>query len=493
MDTNKDLPSTLGGTFDELARHHPPLKTAILNAVLEMVARVGYLCKVDAEKKKIGSKLFTTDSSGKVAIADAYLIPVADSGKGKGKAVDDGGDVEMQDAGSESIEVSTEEPSSKEVTPEASNTPYIAAVSTFLSAIFGSSSIRSEFSSRGGIEYVLDLADSPCLYNGFADSHASKTLQSVIAILAEPKPHLAIPSLLRRAQSAADVLAPFANHTEGGPFFAPFVNAELRQSANAELISKGTTYAKAFVNLHSLLRTLHACFQAASHYNHHRNGSTSFTQINVGDYYVPLVRSLGPLLGASIREDILLQKTVPTHWTNPDGLVIKDPGFGEPTSESILGAEPPSQPPSPGLETADPDTSVTSLSANSVNGDSPAPVVNDASKSADKGKGSTKSEQNNPFFQNYRTINNILKTKSLCAFFQTLGKALVTKRTPDAFQKQSHMAIADALAETMLLQLGRSENSSSLENYKYWIRLLAVLKDMLVDSKCNVQGVHVHC
>jgi len=488
MDTNKDLPSTLGSTFDELARHHPPLKTAILNAVLEMVARVGYLCKMDAQKKKIGSKLFTTDSSGKVAIADAHLIPIVDSGNGKGKAVDDGGDVEMLDAGSESIESSNEEASSKDVTPDASNTPYIAAVSTFLSAIFGNSSIRSEFCSRGGIEYVLDLADSPCLYTGFADTHASKTLQSVIAILAEPKPHLAIPSLLRRAQSAADVLAPFANNTESGPFFGPFVNAELRQSANTELMSKGTTYAKAFVNLHSLLRTLHACFQAASHYNHHRNASTSFTQINVGDYYERLVRSLGPLLGACIREDILLQKIVPTHWMNPDGLAIKDPGFGESNFESILGAEPPS----PALETADPDTSVTPLSSTSVNGDSPAPVVNDASKPADKEKASTKSEQSNPFFQNYRTITNMVKTKSLSAFFQTLGKALVTKRNPDVFQKQSHMAIADALAETMLHQLGRPENSSSLENYKYWIRVLAVLKDMLVDSKYSFQGFRVY-
>ncbi|TVY36649.1 E3 ubiquitin-protein ligase [Lachnellula subtilissima] len=483
MITNPELPNTLGATFDELARHHPPLKTAILNAVIEMVARVGYLCKMDAEKKKIGTKLFAIDSSGRVAIADANLVPAVNSGKGKGKAIDYGGDVEMQDAGQEPVDVATEELSSENATPNASNTPYISAVSTFLNAILANSSIRSEFCSRGGIDYVLDLADSPCLYTGFADSHASKNLQSVIGVLAEHKPHLTIPSLLRRVQSAADVLAPFANHTDSEAFFAPFVNAELRQSADAEFISKGTTYAKAFVNLHSLLRTLHACFQTASHFSHHRTTSTSFIQINVGDYYVRLVRSLGPLLGACIQEDIILKNMVPAHWKNPEALVIKDPGFGEPTSENILGTELPSPAPEP----AELDTSETSLSTNPVNGDSSALVVNDVPKSVDEEKVPAKSEQKNPFFQNYRTINSMLKTRSISTFFQTLGKALVTKRNPDAFQKQSHMAIADALAETMLLQLSRSDNSPSIENFKYWIRLLAVLKEMLVDTSRHAE------
>ncbi|TVY92941.1 E3 ubiquitin-protein ligase TOM1-like [Lachnellula willkommii] len=483
MVTNPELPNTLGATFDELARHHPPLKTAIINAVLEMVARVGYLCKMDAEKKKIGTKLFATDSSGRVAIADAYLVPAVNPGKGKRKAIDDGGDVDMQDAGQELGEVATEELSSENATPNASNTPYISVVSAFLNAILANPSIRSEFCSIGGIEYVLDLADSPCLYTGFADSHQSRSLQSVIGTLAEHKPHLAIPSLLRRAQSAADVLAPFANHTDAGAFFAPFVNAELSQTADAEFISQGTTYAKAFVNLHSLLRSLHACFQTASQFAHGRSSTTSFIQINVGDYYVRLVRSLGPLLGASIREDILLQNMVPAHWKNLEALAIKDPGFGEPTTEDILGTELPS----PAPETAEPDTAVTSHSTNPVNGDSSIPAVNDATKPVDEEKMPTKSEQKNQFFQNYRTINSMLKTRSISTFFQILGKALVTKRNPDAFQKQSHMSIADALAETMLLQLGRSDNSPSIENLKYWIRLLGVLKEMLVDTSRHAE------
>ena len=69
MENNKDLPSSLGSSFDELVRHHPPLKTAIMNATLNMVARVGYLCKTKAENDKIGAKLWTVDSSGKPIVA----------------------------------------------------------------------------------------------------------------------------------------------------------------------------------------------------------------------------------------------------------------------------------------------------------------------------------------------------------------------------------------------------------------------------------------
>jgi E3 ubiquitin-protein ligase HUWE1 len=225
MDVNKDLPSNLGSSFDELVRHHPPLKTAILNAILNMVARVGYLCKTKAEKNKIGAKLWTTDSSGNPVIADEQIKHslVDRSRKGKGKAVDDGSDVEMRDADSESIDLlwdlATEQPSSNDITSNASMTPYVAAVATFLSAMFGNSTVRSEFSSKGGVEFVLDLADSPCLTYDFGDGSASRTLHGVIALLAESKPHLTMTSLLKRAQSAADALEPFAKHTGNSSFF----------------------------------------------------------------------------------------------------------------------------------------------------------------------------------------------------------------------------------------------------------------------------------
>jgi E3 ubiquitin-protein ligase HUWE1 len=90
METNKDLPANLGSSFDELVRHHPPLKPAIMNAILNMVTRVSYLCSKKGEEQKSGAKLWTLDASGKVVVADRDLVNGTSQSaqKGKGKAVD---------------------------------------------------------------------------------------------------------------------------------------------------------------------------------------------------------------------------------------------------------------------------------------------------------------------------------------------------------------------------------------------------------------------
>jgi E3 ubiquitin-protein ligase HUWE1 len=476
MDSNRDLPSNLGGTFDELVRHHPPLKTAIMNSILNMVARVGYLCKTKAEKDKVGAKLWTTDALGNTVIADEEIKarPIDRSLKGKGKAVDDGSDVEMRDADAESVDVVAAQPLGK----NPSMTPYISVVATFLSAMLGNSSIRSDFSSKGGIEYVLDLADSPCLPYDFVDGSASRMLQQVIAIVAEAKPHLTMPSLLKRTQSAADTLKPFTVSSGDGLFFAPFVNQDLRQSADVDLLAKGTDFAKALVNIHSLVATINSYFQNAAF--NHRNASTSFSQVNLADYYIRLVQSLGPLLGASIREEARLSKTIPDSWKNHRR--VKDAGFGEPIADNPLSAEPST----PAVEEPDIEAQSITLSPNSPNGDVSTPKISTGSPPTNvKPRALTKAEQDSPFFKNYQVLAYALSkmTRTISPFFQILGKALVMKRTSDSFQKQSLVAIAEALADTVIGQFTPAGNESSLENYKYWIGMLKVVKDVLIDGE----------
>jgi E3 ubiquitin-protein ligase HUWE1 len=374
--------------------------------------------------------------------------------------------------------LATEQPSSNDISSNASMTPYVAAVATFLSAMFGNTSVRSDVSSKGGVEFVLDLADSPCLAYDFGDGSASRTLHGVIALLAESKPHLTMTSLLKRAQSAADTLEPFGKHTGSSSFFAPFVGSD-RQSTDIDLIAQGTGFAKAFVNIHSLVPTLHACFQASA-YHTSRSANSTFNQINVADYYVRLVRSLGPLLGASLKEEMQLQKIVPDYWKNSTR--VKDSGFGELVADIILGVELPS----PAAEILEPEAIPIELLLNSSNGEMPPPPVPNSSSSPEKKpRVPTKAEQDSPAFKNYQTVRHLLSkmSRSISPFFQTLGKALITKRNPEAFQKQSHIAMAEALAETMLQQLAPSENESSIENFSYWIGMLHVLKDMLIDGK----------
>ena len=399
--------------------------------------------------------------------------PAERSFKGKGKAVDNGSDVEIhyaesQPPGTADIQLSTD------TNPNASMTPYITAVATFLSAMFSNSSIRSDFSSRGGIEYVLDLAGSPCLTYDFADTSASRALHGVISSLAEQKPHLTIPSLIQRAQAAADVIAPFANYEGSEAFFEPFVNRTAQQSADVELLAKGTSFAKALVNIHSLVSTLNSCFQG-SVYNH-RSASTGFNQLNLSDYYVCLVQSLGPLLGSSLREEFELNKIIPDHFKSAPR--VKDTGFGEAVAELILGSETPSQP-------------TDSFSADlppieQTNGDLMAVLGNTSLMTEDnKPKSPTTAEKDSPEFKNFQTIRYLLGkvSRTVAPLFQTLGKSLISKRGVDDYQKWSHTSIADALAETILHQLARCGQEHSVKNFTFCIGIIQVLKDMLVDGK----------
>jgi E3 ubiquitin-protein ligase HUWE1 len=476
MDTNKEVPSNLGGTFDELVRHHPPLKTAIMNAILDMVARVSYLCKTKAEKNKLGAVLRVRDSAGNTVVAGPE-IKTSYSSKGKGTAVDDGGDVEMQDVDAASTDVAASE--SDNSSNSTSMTPYVANVATFLSIIFSNTSIRSEFCTRGGIEYVLDLADSPCLEYDFVDGSASRVLRRVIYFLAEQKPHLTIPSLTQRAQSAADALAPFANYRGSEPFFKPFVDKEAQQSADIELLANGTNFIKAFVNVHSLVGTLDECLHPAS-YNH-RSAVSSLTHLNLGDFYARLVRTLGPLLGACFREEYSLDKAVPDSYGSSaraknnsvfDHLfpgLITDPEVPTPAAEPSE-AEP--------ELSAQPNGTSSALAATQ----SPPSVGNKPAAIA-------KAERETPEFKNFLALRHLLKkmSRTVSPFFQILGKGLIHKRGgTDVFQKQSHVAIADALAETILRELALSEQDSSIEHIGHRIGMLHVLKDMFIDGKHEI-------
>jgi E3 ubiquitin-protein ligase HUWE1 len=475
MENNADLPSNLGSTFDELVRHHPPLKTAIMNAILNMVARVGYLCKTKGEKSKKGAKLWTVDASGKAVVADEQLKdPIDRSSKGKGKAVDAESDVEMPDVESETPQIPDIQLTSPDTNPNADMTPYITAVATFLAAMFGNSSIRSDFSSKGGMEYLLDLADSPCLTYDFVDSRNSANLQQVIALLAEQKPHLAIPSLLQRAQSAADVLAPFAEYEGTLPFFNPFLNRDARQSVSPEFLAKGTSFAKAFVNLHTLVSSLNSCLQTTAHGG--RN-SICFSSLNLSDYYGRLIHSLGPLLGASLREEYKLNKVIPDHYKN--AVRIKDSGFGESVADLVLGSEPPSPP----TDSTTPETP----STEQPNGESTTALANASSTPGEnKPKSLTKAERDSPEFKNFQTIRYLLSkmSRTVSPFFQTVGKCLVNKQRVDDYQKSTYPGIADVLVDTILQQLDRYEDSS-IENFTFWIGIIHVLKDMLIECKTS--------
>ncbi|KAK6601015.1 E3 ubiquitin-protein ligase TOM1-like protein [Botrytis cinerea] len=459
----------------------------IINAILVMVVRVGYLCKTKAEKDRAGAKLWEHDSAGNVIALGAASSSPSDA-KGKGKAVDSGSDIEMHDADdTTSTPVSTKE-------PDISMTPYITSVASFLATVLNNSSVRSEFCARGGIEYVLDLAESQSLPANFGDGISSRNLQNVIALLAEQKPYLVIPSLLKRAQAAADVLEPFAKHYFSTSFFAPFVDTQSLEHADDKILAQGTAFAKAFVNVHSLVANLTASIQGSPY--SHRNTPSGFNAMNFADHYNRLIQTLGPLLGASLKEEILLQRLVPKSWQQIPSARIKDNGTSDMIPDTVVNTEAP--PPAANVSTSnvEPDSSspsvdVTALpvalqtelaNANSTS-DTPTKPVSQSAQNASELQ-SLGALNNSAQFRNFGTLRYLLgrMPRVIGPFFQNVGKVLLSRRNPDPYYRQNHTTIAEALSESVLKQLARPGDDNSIDNYSYWIGLLHVLKDMFVDS-----------
>ncbi|RKF62863.1 E3 ubiquitin-protein ligase ptr1 [Erysiphe neolycopersici] len=491
MDIHKELPATLGSSFDELARHHPGLKNSIIIAIVNMVARVEYLCSSRGKENMLGAKLWSLDNPSKITMVNYKSLG---SSNGSEKQIEDSKstpDVEMHDADAETdldmnLNTDSDLKGVESDVLQTNMTPYICATINFLSSILGNTSIRTGFCVMGGIENVLGLSQSPSLEYDFWESTFSLTIHQVIAMLAESKPHLTVPSLLKRALKSVEELRPFTSYEGSSAFFSQFVNSELKALADVDVTSKGTKFAKALVSVHSLVSTIMTCFQSPP-YNH-RGSSNTFHQINVADYCIQLVQSLGPLLASSLREVIKLRHIVPDNW--------KDATSFE-NSVNVLLSNFSTTGSRPAGHTAESDENHSNIPPNSSNSiEKSGTSINTNSSAVNPGPVS-KIDMESPAFKNYITLKFLLKKlpRIISPFFQTLGKILLAKRNLDPFQKQYHFAVADALANSILNQItieeNIKENLNLADTYTYWLGMISLFHELLLEYS-NQNERHSH-
>ncbi|KAK2058850.1 HECT-domain-containing protein [Colletotrichum caudatum] len=476
METDPHLASNVGASFDELARHHPNLRHPISNAVIDMVARVRSFGIYKAKTAGWGAKLLLGDGSQKPAAADEALKERLAAPSPKGKMAERSGDadIEMSDAAETSTQQTAsacEEPSSS-ATAYDDITPYVYALSSFLSAYFNNNTLKAYFINHGGIELLLDVAELPSLPHDFCDSHASRTLHLVISQLVEQSPVLGLPSLLKRAQASVETLKPLADYRQDSPYFGPFLAPDDKLTVDQvrdldaetqERIYNGTKMIKALLTAQSLIKTLYECFTSSP-----RSNLVQLYPINVFDYYLDLVKSLGPLLKAVLAEEGAEHNVLPQHWwakrpaPGSDVMVSFGPAgtqtAGEPEVDSITAAEP----------------SVIASGAVPTPG------------SSIQHKGPSKQEQATPRYRNYETLRILLHSMvpSTFPFFQQLGKALFPRRERDSYSRPKHIDLARQLSGTILGQLAPSVGLAepTAKEYHYWIIMLHTLTEMLLDT-----------
>ncbi|KAJ6439602.1 TOM1 protein [Purpureocillium lavendulum] len=467
MQSDRELAHTIGSSFDELARHHPQLRTPISNAVIDMVARVRFLGLEKARIAGWGARLLLTGADGKVlsVTEDGSLEDSSKPSAGKEPAAAGDPDVDMADAASAKDANPVAKADKEAEVATESITPYIHALASFLTAYLSNGMLKTYFIRKGGIELLLDICQSPCLPASFGDTAASRGLTQVVVQLVEQSPTRALPSLLRRAQGAIDILKPLGAKTEAlPPYFAAFLARDLDITGDGadlpEPIKTGTKIIKALLNAQTLLKIASDCFFTS------RNNNVSFYPANVYDYYLALVKSIGPLLRGVLAEEAGELSVVPQHWS-----LRRQPPVGGAISREIEGE---------GDETASlPDV------INNTGNWRPGDRADDSTP-----RRPTEEEQASPRFQNYETLRVLLHPMIPTSFplFQALGRSLLPRRSepthPEPFTRCRHLEIAKALADSVLKHLSPSVMmpEPSSKDFHYWIIMLHTVHEMLIDQ-----------
>ncbi|KAF2792543.1 hypothetical protein K505DRAFT_375981 [Melanomma pulvis-pyrius CBS 109.77] len=481
LDVDSEIAGLIGSSFDELVRHHPPLKSQVLSSLSEMIARVVQLCANKAEKEGVGAKLWTEDQDGTIFVAggrQSLLGPKGplheDLSNGSNNAT---GDVEMQDVDDQNpTNSSGNEITIQNVveTEDSANGPttgqYISVVCRFLGGFFANHSMCAAFIDADGVESILDFATLPCLDPKFNESRTTgNEFGRVVQVLVEQKPHITVPSMLKRAQRALDRLEPLMRHNSKDAFFAPFTNISPAETQNSperqETLKHGTEYVKSLVAVHTLVHALTLTFQGQM-FNHRSTHNVS-SQVNLADMYANLVDSLGRLHRSCVWEEILLQKNMPTEWEKETR--IKSSGFGAIEADYVLRIGNNDQPQS-----------------------EPAGGANDEGTATDPVTASNGSSlsQNSARFKNTQTLRYLLSKipTGIAPFFQSLGKLLLFRRSLESYQKQCATIVADQLAQAAIDQLqfeGPKDSDSEEDRYAYWIIILTSMSQLMIENNMD--------
>ena len=479
-----DLPRLLGSSFDELVRHHPALKMPVMIAIMTMIERLGVHCENVASEKGYGAKLWLDAEDGKLMPAGDDQLSEMDTMQDS--RPDNDNDLVMGEASplepGNPFVVRHEVPVSVEAIEAdergASNTASRMGVAMhFLSGFFENPSLCSFFIEAGGVNYILNLVTAPSLQYDFNIQDASGHLARVVHIMVEQKPHLVLPSLLRRTQEAADTLGPLYSYTGEDGFFAEFTTPESKRPKTPPVNSHvpiGTRIVKSLVNVLTLCNVLFEVFSSpifTSRANH-----TPFSQVNLADMYGDLIKSLSRLHCVCVWEEILLQNRIPDSWKQ--ATKMKGIGMGSDEADEVFGFINNSEAAAPG---GTPLLIANNTASEATNADPP-------SSTPKASAAPTTSDEHTAAFKNIKVLRYLLTQvpSILVLFSQNLGKALAPKRRPDAYARQNAYMVAKAMSKACLKQLDYEpprRAASTNDRYRYWIVALTSMSSLMIDGK----------
>ena len=438
--------ATIGQAFDELSRHHPQLKEQIMYTVIAMVKRVGEVCRYLAKRKGVGAKLWERTPSG-ITVAGGKNALAGPTGSA---------DDTSETVGVDDIEESDQD--------RVTGVPFISACFKFLDGFFHNTGMCSYFCEQGGAVYLLDLATSASNPHDLVAFPVFSKIAQVLKTMCEAKPHLVLPSLIRKTQDAIEGLKPLVENKNPEGAFATFKDLSKPQISSLPSGPDGTTVTKSLAVMHMLTHVLGRVLAPPqfTHARHNHQPNQLFTTLNFTDVYIELVNNLSQLHAACVWEGLALQKAIPDKWkqqTDPKPFMMRRV---DANGVVELAAE---------IRTD-----------NQPNGDTANGLTN----------GSTVENREDKFaLKNARTIRYLLSQAPMGieAFFHSLGQALVPKRPGDTATKQHATVVADNLARALVWELDykKFDPTDETMDAKYTVQVVTACTRALLKNSTHME------
>ncbi|KIX02120.1 uncharacterized protein Z518_08059 [Rhinocladiella mackenziei CBS 650.93] len=448
-----NLPALLGSAFDELVRHHPNLRNAVMSAVVVMVSRVRHMTRSLAVNIGAGPKLWLGSEEdlapcgGREALSQEITPPIApdfdDSSSSRAIELPNGGKLVIEaDVPPQTVVRGT--PSDQDSNDLDAN-DYARPAISFLVAFFENQSLCTSFIECGGYDLVLDYITLPSLPVGHQPFDRRdglfQDLSSAVHMMVETKPHLVLPLLADRARFACSELKHFSQcqPKDWSCYFEPLIKARPNPVIPgkspapdlSEVEVNGTRVAKAMMAVFCLSQVLAEVFNVPI-YNPRSSQSNLFGLVNLADIFADICNMMGSISAACYREYIALQNSVPESWispTRPDNFTT-----GDFEVDRILNAR----------------------HHNHHSSGTLTPDHKDRDGTSDSEGAKLGEDKQTPFYKNVQTLRYLLVeapgaiTDFLCRF----GRGIAgRRRISDTFSRQKTALAANALASAYLAQL----------------------------------------
>ncbi|KAF8985816.1 hypothetical protein BGZ46_001784 [Entomortierella lignicola] len=276
---DSDIASSLGLSVDELVRHQPSLKPALMNEIILMLEKVLDLSSID----HISAEDMTHCTLQKTRSTDAPP---------PGESID--GDNAKDDKNESLVPM------------------MIEGAARFCENFFQNTSSAKDFLKANGINILMKFYSLETLPYDLASTPAFLTLSYLIKMLSETNPSDAVTVVIKETIKLLDNVKPLLESTNAESDLIKYI--DISESSEAD-IEQGNRTLRSLISLYGLSGLLSDMFCAPA-FSHGRNSASVLTAfVNAeGD---KALRGLGQLHRMCVWETIAMKRILQKRWCDP--------------------------------------------------------------------------------------------------------------------------------------------------------------------------------